>query len=238
MSIKRVITIVVLVIAIISSSAVLLATIFDLQYSILIGPFLDFLLLGAITIFSLILAIIAIPTYGVKRILSYLPLVIIILSFLLTFVLRNFNLGHSLHYKSNKRNLEIIEEVSSSANIYELSDMLRHSKSLNEAFVANDEKYRSAEEVSSAFGDYIKNHNLDLNKILEIQKMMIRSNIISLNRTDEYLVLTIDGFVDNEYGYVKSYKKDLKERDSIPPYGFIIVRLIELDNGWYFFYST
>jgi len=64
------------------------------------------------------------------------------------------------------------------------------------------------------------------------------SNIISLLKTDDYLVLTVDGFVDNEYGYVKTSKKELKVGDTLPPYGFIIVRLIKYKNGWYFFYTS
>ena len=225
-------------IAIIISSIILLACLFDLQYSILIGPFLDVLLLIGLTIIGLIFSLTTIPLNGFNKFHSYLPLALIIVALAITFALPQLSLGHYIHFCTNKSNLEFIDKESSNAGIFDFTDMLRYHKRLNKKYISNNAMYKTPKNIKNAFGDYIKEQNLDLSEIINIQQKMIESNIISLNRIDDYLILTIDGFVDNEYGYVKSYNKELKEGDTLPPYGFVIVRLIKFKDGWYFFYTT
>ncbi|WP_146141970.1 hypothetical protein [Prolixibacter denitrificans] len=220
------------------SLVILLACVFDLQYSILIGPFLDVLLLMGLTVIGMILSIVTIPLNGSKKLYSYLPLSLIIVAFSFTAAFPKLSLGHHIHYLMNKGNLEVIEKESTKANVYDLTDMLRYQKSLNDESLSNDLKYITKKEIENAFGGYIKKQNLNIDEIVDIQRRMIDSDIISLNRTDDYLILTVDGFVDNEYGYVKSFKKKLKVGDELPPYGFVIVRLIKFKDGWYFFYTT
>ena len=215
-----------------------MSIIFDLQYSLLIGPFLDALLLFGLTIIGLIFSFVTIPLNGFKKLFSYLPLIIIISAFVITISLPQLRIGNYIHYYSNKNNLDFIDKECSNAGVYDFTDMLRYQKRLNKKYISNDAKYKTTKQIENAFGDYIREENLDLNKIVEIQQRMINSNIISLNKTDGCLILTIDGFVDNEYGYVKSYNKDLKVGDTLPPFGFTIVRLIKFKNGWYFFYTT
>lgn len=238
MSTKKIISDIVKTTAIIISSLILLASFFKFQYSILVGPFLDVLLLMGLTIIGLIFSIVTIPLNGFKRFYSYLPLILIIVAFGITFFSPISNLGNYLHFYTNKSNLEFIDKESSKANIYYLTDMLRYQKSLNDTSISNNLKYKTTSEIKKAFGAYIKEKNLNLNEIVGIQRRMIKSDIISLNRTQDYLILTVDGFVDNEYGYVKSFNKELKTGDTFPPYGFIIVRLIKFNNGWYFVYMT
>jgi hypothetical protein len=238
MTAKKVINKVIRIIAIAVSLMVLFACVFDLQYSLLIGPFLDVLLLMGLTLIGLIFSIITIPLNGLKKILSYLPLILIIAAFGISFALPRLSLGHYIHYSLNKKNLEFIDTECKKANIYEMTDMLRHHKRLNEKSISNDLNYTKKEEIENAFGEYINEQGLDIHKIAEIQEKLIDSKIISIHRTDDFLILTIDGFVDNEYGYVKSFSKEIKEGETLPPFGFGIVRLIEFKNGWYFFYTT
>ena len=238
MTAKRTISKLIKIISTVIGLVILFACLFDLQYSILIGPFLDVLLLMGLTVIGLIFSIATIPLNGFKRIISYIPLILIILAFGITFALPRVSLGHYVHYSLNKKNLEFIDTESKKENIYEMTDMLRHHKRLNEKAISNDLDYKEKDEIEKAFGEYINEQDLDINKIVEIQEKLIDSKIISIHRTDDYLILTIDGFVDNEYGYVKSFSKELKEGETLPPFGFRIVRLIEFKNGWYFFYTT
>lgn len=225
-------------ISIIVSTSILLACIFDFQYSLLIGPFIDALLLIVLTIIGLLFSLTLIPLNGFGKLTSYMPLTFIIVALSLRFVIPNINVGNELHYLMNKKNLESINEISSKAGIYDITDMLRFHKSLNDTVISGDLKYTSKEKIEKAFGNYIINRNLNLEAVCEIRKRLEDSNIISLLRTGDYLILTVDGFVDNEYGYVKTSTTKLKVGDMLPPYGFKIVRLIEFENGWYFFYTT
>ncbi|GAB2627438.1 hypothetical protein [Belliella aquatica] len=119
-----------------------------------------------------------------------------------------------------------------------MSDFLRYSKRIDESYIGDSKKLSTKTQIKAAFGDYMEENNISIDDILKIQQNMIKADIISLHRDEEFLVLTIDGFIDNEYGYIKSYKGDIKLGDGIPPFGFIVVRIIELKNGWYFYYST
>jgi hypothetical protein len=205
----------------------------------LVGPFLDILLLMGLIAIGLIFTFVTIPLNGFKNIISYIPLILFILTLGIPLAFpRLSSLGHYVHYSQNKNNLEFIDSVCKKENIYEMTDMLRYHKVLNKKAVSDDIKYIGKDKIEQAFGEYINEKDLDIDKIVEIQEKLINSNIYSILRTDDYLILTIDGFVDNEYGYVKSVSKELKEGETLPPYGFRIVRLIEFKNGWHFFYST
>ncbi len=216
------------------SLMILFACIFDLQYSILIGPFWDMLLLMGLTIVGLIFAIATISLNEFKKFVSYIPLILIASTFLITFVLPPLNLGHYIHYSLNKENLEFIDRETRKENIYKMTDMLRYHKILNEKVISNDLYYTEKKDIEKAFGKYINEHNLDIDKIVEIQNKLIASKIISIHRTDDCVILIIDGFINNEYGYIKAFSKEIK---SLSLNGLKIVKLIKLKNDWYFFYS-
>ncbi len=238
MQVRKIITKSVKLIAVIASTLTLLVCVFDFQYSLLTGPFIDVLLLSALTLIGLVFSLALIPLNGFGKLTSYLPLSLIIVAFSLTFLISSFNVGHELHYLMNKKNLESIDELSQKAGIFEITDMLRYQKRLNDDAISNNLKYTNREKIENAFGNYIREQHLNLDQINELRDRLEDSNLISLNRTDNYLILTVDGFVDNEYGYVKTSNKELKVGETLPPFGFIIVRLIEFGDGWYFFYTT
>lgn len=225
-------------IATIVCSMILLASIFDLQYSLLVGPFLDVLILMGLTILALIFSLILIPLNGSGKLTSYLPLGLLVAAFFMTFLTSKLNIGHSLHYHTNKENLEILDHLSHDTGIFKMTDMLRYQKRINDKGISNNFDYTTEEEIVNAFGDYLNEQNLAIKKVSELRSRLEKSNIISLLRTDDYLILTVDGFVDNEYGYVKVSSKKLAEGETLPPFGFVIVRLIDFGDGWYFFYTT
>jgi len=49
---------------------------------------------------------------------------------------------------------------------------------------------------------------------------------------------TIDGFVDNEYGFIKFRAKRLEEGNSIKPHGFTLVWLEEIMDDWFYWASS
>jgi len=220
------------------SLTVLLSSIFELQYSIIIGPFLDLLFLSGLIFLCLIFSIICVFINGFKKLKSYIPGLTLIFSILCSIYLPVTDLSHRLHYTLNRKNLESINTISQLSKINEMTDLLRYHKSINEQQISNEEKYKTKVEIETVFGDYLFQNDINIDKVVDLRKRLVRSDIVSLSRSEDYLVLTIDGFVDNEYGYVKSFGKELKIGDYIPPYGFCIVRLYEFRNGWYFYYST
>ncbi|MEJ8802163.1 hypothetical protein [Pontibacter sp. H249] len=226
------------IIAFIFSCMLLLACVFDLQYSLLTGPFIDVLLLMGITLLGLLFSLVLIPLNGVEKLASYVPFAMIIAAFCLSFLVPRLNIGHTLHYYTNRADLNRLDELSKEAEVYEMTDMLRYQKRLNDKAISNGRSYTNKADIEKAFGSYITEHNLKLEQVSELRDRLENSNTISLQRTDDYLILTVDGFVDNEYGYVKSFAKELKEGETLPPFGFVIVRLIEFGDGWYFFYTT
>lgn len=238
MQIRKPLTKSVNVIAFIISSMIFLACLFDFQYSLLTGPFIDMLLLMGLTILGLLFSLVLIPLNGVKKLASYVPFAFIIAAFCLSFLVPQLKFGHYLHYYTNKENLERLNELSQVAEVYEMTDMLRYQKRLNDKAISNQKSYTNKVDIEKAFGGYITEHNLKLEHISELRDRLEDSNVISLQRTDDYFILTVDGFVDNEYGYIKTLSKKLKEGKTLPPYGFVIVRLIEFGDGWYFFYTT
>ncbi|TPE45846.1 hypothetical protein [Pontibacter mangrovi] len=238
MHLRKTLTKGVKIIAIVCSGILLYADIFDLQFSILTGPFIDMLLLMGVTLLGLLFSLITIPLNGLKKLASYSPVALFLATICFSFLMPQLSVGHYLHYYTNRKNLESLDELSKEAEVYKMTDMLRYQKRLNDKAISNEKSYTNKLELEKAFGDYITEHNLKLEQISELRDRLEDSEVISLQRTDDYFILTVDGFVDNEYGYVKAFSKELKEGDTMPPYGFVIVRLIEFGDGWYFFYTT
>jgi len=220
------------------SGAVFLACVLDLQFSLLFGPMIDVLVLLGLMGLGFVFSIVFIFLNGFKKISTYIPFLLLSLGILLAITGLFGDLSHRFHYLTNKDNLEAIDQLSKQANIQNMTDMLRYSKRLNESYIGNGEDYSTANDIGYVFGEYIREQKLDLSQVVELRNRLEKSNIISLQREEDLLVLTVDGFVDNEYGYVRSTGKKLKIGESIPPYGFRIVRLIPMGDGWYFFYST
>ena len=62
--------------------------------------------------------------------------------------------------------------------------------------------------------------------------------IIKAYNSEDALILTIDGFIDNEWGFVKFKGNTKGIGTTLPPYGFCITRLDEIADGWHYFFST
>ena len=226
------------ILALFFSITSLLAGLFEFQFSLFFGPMIDVLVFLALMGLGFVFSIVFLVTNGFSKTITYIPILIWVSGIALSFTGLVGDLSHRFHYWNNKSNLEAIDLLSQEAGIHEMSDFLRYSKRLNEAYIGNGEDYRNNVEIEKAFGDYIREQKLDLTQVVELRKRMEKSNIISLVREEGLLILTVDGFVDNEYGYLKTFGKKLNVGESIPPYGFGIVRLISLGDDWYFFYST
>lgn len=228
---KNFILILAFIIAIISS----LVNVFSFHFSILVGTFIDFLIFIPLHLLGFVLAALSIASNKSKKIIPYIPLFILSISIILNSFL---NSGIWLHYFMNKNNLETIIKECNEQNIYEFTDMLRYSKNINDFGFGDTLNLDTKEKFFEKFDYYINKNNSDKNKVYEILQKIREVGAFSIYVKDGYNVFIIDGILDNTYGYIKSTNYKISVNDIIPPYYDKVVRLIELDSGWYFFYTT
>ncbi|TKG94194.1 hypothetical protein EYV94_12975 [Puteibacter caeruleilacunae] len=169
---------------------------FKIQFSILVGPLIDALLIALIFILALGFGIANIPVNSHKRFSSYKPLLILVATLGLSFTGYASHLGYYTHFYWNKRTYVKIEKLSKTAGINKLSNMQRHSKSLNKGFDSGPQKHSTKAEIEDAFGDYISEQNLDIDAIVDLRDLLEDSSICHMKRTEDYIVLTIDGLLD------------------------------------------
>lgn len=216
------------------SFTILFLEVFSIEYTKWAGPFIDFLLFIPIFLLCFIFSLASIGVNDIKKLRTYIPFTLFILSFFVS----HFGISEQIHFLSVKYKLYEIENIANNSGIYKMTDFLRYSKRLNEGYVSGDFEIKTEKELLFHFKNIITEDSLDTNSILKLRGILEKSDIINLNKDDDFLVLTIDGFIDNEFGYVKTKSKNFKVGSSIPPYGFTVSRLIDLGEGWYFFYST
>lgn len=223
-----------LIVSIILSLFVLFSSnFFYLQYSIIVGPFIDILLLSFVGTLSFVLAIIILLVTRFRDLKSYIPITILTCSLIIPTV----PVGHHIHFFLNKNDLGEIISLGRESNIYHLSDLRRYIKNVNEYQVSNSIKLSNINEIEFYFGSYIRESGLNIASINELRQLLISTDIISFQTKDDINIFIVDGFIDNEYGYIKT-QQPLNEGNPVPILGFVIINLIELDDGWYFFYST
>ena len=220
------------------SIAFLLITLFEFQFQLIAGgPFITGLFLLSIFGVAFLLSLIYLVAYRNSHKYFYLPFLALLVTILAPLVSPELNLDLRLHFLMNKNRFEAIDRLSKESKIYTMTDMLRYSKNLNDQHIGNELTYSSKNDLIRAFGPYIKQHNLDPEKLEKIRYNLQRSSCISFLNTDGVLIFKIDGMLDNEYGYVKSPRK-IKLGDTIPPNQFVVVQLIDLGDGWYYFFTT
>lgn len=221
-----------------SSIIFVLAMLFKFQYNLLTGPFINALIMGILVMIGGFFLLVNIPLQGFKRLISYLPWLLFLFGFLVLIFLPNLGLGTRLHFATNKENLEMVSQISRQANVFAISDMNSHHKSLNNTTLSNNYKYNTKRDIQRAFAEQIKKDSLDIDKVVKLRAGLESSSINSLYRTDTLLVLTADGFIDNEYGYIRAYSGKVELGQTVPPFYFRIVRLLDLGDGWYYYMST
>ena len=167
-----------------------------------------------------------------------MPLVVFPIIAIISFSFSMIGTGDHIHFLLNKSNLKAIDTLSQEANVYEIINMRRHHKMLNDQLISNDDRYITKKQIAAAYAGKIKTDNLDIEKVALLRKKLDRSGIISMAREHGYIVLTMGGFLDNEYGYLKAPNDDIEVGDMIPPYGLTVISLTKLYNGWYFYYTT
>lgn len=224
--------------AIILSCFFVLITLFEFQLQLFAGPFFDALIALGTFFTALILSVTYLILYRKRHRFFYIPLVLLLMPIIWSAALPNLNLSKRLHFMMNKAKLEKIDRISKEISVYEMTDMLRYSKTLNDQYLANHAKYTNEAELDRAFGTYMKKKNLSSAKLEELRKALQNSDCISFQRTEGLLIITIDGFLDNEYGYVKLNDKKIAMGDKLPPHFFTLVQLIDLGDGWFYFATT
>lgn len=226
------------IVAIGISVLILSAVLLELQYSLVFGPFFGTVMQIAVLFIGLIIALLLPFIMGRKHYYSYLPIGALLLNIAVLVIAPEVELGHRLHYWTNKNNLNAIHTLSHEAKVYEIDNMRRYHKLLNDKLISNEDKYLNKAALQRAFGDVIKEDDLDIEKIAELRDRLDRSSLISMGRDQGDFVLTVDGFLDNEYGYAYSKEHAIEVGDYLMPKGLPIIRLINLGDGWYFYYTT
>ena len=220
------------------SLILLSASVLELQYLLVFGPFFGNILRLIVLVLGIPAVLITPFLMSYKSPYAYLPLGTLMLSGALMFLAPNNGIGHRLHYWTNKSNLNTIYTLSHEAKIHQMGNMRRHHKILNDEIVSNDEHYLTKAALQKAYANTIQSEGLDIEKVVELRDRLDRSSLISLGRDQGDFVLTIDGFLDNEYGYAYSPNNTLKVGDFLMPSGLPIIASIDLGDGWYFYYTT
>lgn len=202
------------------------------------GPILSLLSVLFFLIAGLLLSVLNIFSKGYKKPSSYVPLVIFPIVTVVALSLSVMGTGNHVHFLLNKSNLQAIDTLSQDANIHQISNMRRHHKMLNDQLISNDDSYTTKREIAAAYAGTIRADNLDVEKVALLRKKLDRSGVVSMAREQGYIVLTMGGFLDNEFGYLKAPNDDIEVGYMIPPYGLTVISLTELHNGWYFYYTT
>ncbi|MGO1282536.1 hypothetical protein [Psychrobacter sp. FME61] len=217
---------------------ILSISLFNSPYFGSFGPILSLLTLLFFLIAGLLFSVLNIFSKGYKKPSSYMPLAIFPIVTVIALYLSAIGMGNQVHFLLNKSNLQTIDTLSQEANVYEMSDMRRHHKILNDQLISNDDKYKTEKEIATAYAGTIMADNLDTRKVAKLRKKLDRSGIVHMAREDGYLVLTMGGFLDNEFGYLKAPNDNIEVGYMIPPYGLTVISLTKLYNGWYFYYTT
>ena len=147
-----------------------------------------------------------------------MPLAIFPIVTVIAFYLSAIGMGNQVHFLLNKSNLQAIDTLSQDANVYQISNMRRHHKILNDQLISNDDSYTTEREIAAAYAGKIRADDLDVEKVALLRKKLDRSGIVSMAREDGYIVLTMGGFLDNEFGYLKAPNNDIEVGYMIPPY--------------------
>lgn len=217
---------------------ILLVSLLNSPFFGMFGQVLSLVSLLFFIIAGLLFSIINILSKGYKKLFSYMPLVIFPIIAMVVFSLSMIGTGDHIHFLLNKSNLQAIDTLSQEANVHQLSNMRRHHKMLNDLLISNDDSYITEKQIAAAYAGTIRTDNLDIEQVALLRKKLDRSGIVSMAREHGYIVLTMGGFLDNEYGYLKAPNVDIEVGDMIPPYGLTVISLTELRGGWYFYYTT
>lgn len=194
---------------------------------------IEFFLIGGV-----LFSVVNIFSEGYKKPSSYTPLAVFPIVAVIALLLSAKGTGEQLHFLLNKSDLQAVDTLSQEADVYHMSNMRRYHKMLNEQLLSNDDSYTSENEIAAAYATTIRSDDLDIKKVATLRRKLDRSGVISMAREHGYLVLTMGGFLDNEYGYLKAPNNDIEGCEMILPYGLTVISLTKLTGGWYFYYTT
>ena len=218
---------------------IIIISIFKFQYSLITGPFLGGLLFFLVLILGFIFSIVFIFVNRRSGVRTILPLAGLIFSFLISLGGLDLGISYKLHYWLNKSEFQKLEaQIERNPNLIEMTDMLRYSKRINSKHHNNHKNYRTKKYIKSVFGTYLITMGINVDLIFDIRKRMEHLKIISFIRTESSLCLTVDGMIDNEYGFIKFYGKVPEVGEGADPYGFTLISLIHVGDDWYYFATS
>ena len=146
-------------------------------------------------------------------------------------------LGHFTYLIINSRNLNSIVNHISESNIYSMSDLYRYSKNINECNVSTDKPITSIDELIKTFSPCLDTNRIKPLDVICIRNLMSSCHLIQFVSNNDYILFTIDGFIDNCFGIVYSKNgsdPNIKNDKSIDE----LTSLNRIWNNWFFWTST
>lgn len=228
-----------LILYIASLCILLLETYFPLYLSLLFGSFIDMLVTMGSLLILLASSLMLIFIIKNRVIVKVIPVLIFGVIISLNIFGLNVDYSRGLYYSLNKERFSKIEFLlNQNPNLVEMSDLKRYYKNINNKQFSDEDVLVTKEDINKKFGQYLNDSKISVELVSEIRELMDDADIIQVRNYDEYLVYTIDGFIDNEYGLVKFKTKKLNIGDTMQPWDFIIINLQELGDGWFYWAST
>jgi energy-coupling factor transporter transmembrane protein EcfT len=207
-------------------------------WTLWLGPFIDTIFYFALILFGLtglVVFIIAIPT---KWYIKLIPIPAYIILLAGSFSLGQF--GSNLFFLLNKHTLEtFINTIHNNPSIPTMSNLDRYSKKIGECYVASDSPIKTKEQLRSYFLNCIKLNHIDIDTAFAIKEKLDKLHFVSFYSTSSYILFTIDGMLDNEYGFL--YLKDglvPNVGENIAPHNFKVIQMNQITKHWYYWAST
>lgn len=207
----------------------LLSNILTFQITLIFGLFLDvfyFLLIGAI---ALGLSILFFIKRLEKNLQALLPFIILFFGYILTLFLNDYNVSFKLHYYLNKNSFENAERIIKNKNLKTLNDIenyINYSKIKSNIITQYQTKFSDNTNIISKKDLHLLNQSLN-----EI-------NAINFISSKNYMMFTVNGFLDNESGYIKFYGNVPKLGKYLENTGLKIISLKHISDKWYYYVTT
>lgn len=235
--IRKIFLIISLIFLIPAFFVLLWCTVTPFYYSLIVGSFGAFLLVGILLLY-IISMLFFMLTYRGKRIIRFLPLIFLGICALFSFSLPTFDLD--VWFALNKSKFERVEYLlKENPNLKGVSNFRRHLKSINNLTIEGDFEITKKEDIAKRFNEIIKKDTLNLDAIYEIRNLIDELHVCFLENHNEYTIYIIDGFIDNEYGIIK-FKNNVripKEGEHIK-YSRLLTSMRKITGSFYYWACT
>lgn len=154
------------------------------------------------------------------------------------------DLSHKLEFLKIKDELtSFAKEISNHGNIFSMNSGLRHYKNLNETSITYDVLKKTIKNKESAirstyyYKDILHRDNVSEKNYFNFREKLRLLKLISFHKKKSMLIFTVDGFLNNCYGYIYTLNYDkTKILHKLTSCGQIN-HTLKISDNW-FYYST